>query len=102
MDSRARRRYDVVRCSVVGHVHYGLLIESADGERGFVDSADITDRPGEPWPAIGQQLMCVVLGYTKEGRLRGAARPLYAEMIAAADDPDRAAQEYEKRRQGMA
>jgi hypothetical protein len=39
MESQARRRYDVVCCSVVGHIRYGLLIESEEGERGFVDSS---------------------------------------------------------------
>jgi hypothetical protein len=99
MKSPARRRYDVVRCSVVGRVHYGLLIESADGERGYVDSADITDQPGEPWPEIGQQLPCVVLGYTKEGRLRAAARPLYVEIVATADDRVAAVEWYATMRQ---
>jgi hypothetical protein len=91
VESPARHRYDVVECSVIGHVRYGLLIESRDGESGFVDRAHITDRPGESWPAVGQPLRCVVLGYTKEGRLRAAATPLYVEMIAAADDPAAAA-----------
>lgn len=87
MESQARRRYDVVHCSVVGHARYGLLIESQDGERGFVDSSYITDKPGEPWPAVGQRLRCVVLGHTREGRLRAPAMPLYVETVAAADDP---------------
>lgn len=91
MESPARRRYDIVHCSVVGHAHYGLLVESQDGERGFVDRAHITDKPGEPWPATGRQLRCVVLGYTKDNRLRAAATPSYVETVAAADDPAAAA-----------
>lgn len=94
MESPARRRYDIVHCSVVGHAQYGLLIESEDGERGFVDSSYVTDTPGEAWPAVGQRLRCVVLGYTNNGRLRAAATPLYVEMLAAADDPVTAVQEW--------
>lgn len=94
MEPQARRRYDVVHCSVVGHAQYGLLVESEDGEHGFVDSSYITDTPGEPWPAVGRRLRCVVLGYTKEGRLRAAATPLYVEMVAAADDPVTAVDEW--------
>ena len=48
MESHARRRFNIVHCSVVGHAQYGLLIESEDGERGFVDSSYVTDTPGEP------------------------------------------------------
>jgi hypothetical protein len=87
MESQARNRYDVIHCSVVGHKHYGLLIESEDGERGFVDGIDITDKPGEPWPAVGQRLRCVVLGYARDGRLRAAAKPLYVEIVDGVDDP---------------
>ncbi|QIS10145.1 hypothetical protein [Nocardia arthritidis] len=94
MEPQARVRYEVVRCSVYGHAPYGLLIESEDGERGFVDSSYITDNPGEPWPAVGQQLRCVVLCYTGDGRLCAAAIPLYVEMVAAADDPAAAADQW--------
>lgn len=94
MEPQARRRYDVVHCSVVGHARYGLLVESEDGEHGFVDSSYITDKPGEPWPAVGRRLRCVVLGYTKDDRLRVAATPLYVEMVAAADDPVTAVDEW--------
>lgn len=87
MDSGARRRYDIVHCTVVGHVRYGLLIESEDGERGYVDSSYITDRPGEPWPEVGLQLRCVVLGYTRDGRLRVAATPTYVDVLAPTGDP---------------
>ncbi|MGW6448601.1 hypothetical protein [Lentzea sp. NPDC055074] len=87
MEIQARSRYDIVHCLVTGRVRYGLLIESEDGERGFVDSSYITDQPGEPWPELGQRLRCIVLGYAKDGRLRAAATPLCVEMVASADDP---------------
>jgi hypothetical protein len=48
----------------------------------------------EPWPAVGGRLRGVVLGYTKEGRLRVAATPLYVEMVAAADGPVTAVDEW--------
>jgi hypothetical protein len=56
MNVHVRCRYDIVDCVVLGHGPYGLLIESEDGERGFVDSSYITDTPGEPWPEKGQRL----------------------------------------------
>lgn len=87
MESPERRRYDVVNCVVIGHARYGLLIESEDGECGFVDSSDITDTPGEPWPAVGEDLRCIVLGHAKDGRLRVAVTPAYVDVVAAADDP---------------
>jgi hypothetical protein len=86
MDSPARCRYDMVHGSVVGHVRYGLLIESEDGERGFVDSSYISDGPGEAWPEVGRRLRCVVLGYTREGRLRVAATPTYVDVMASTGD----------------
>lgn len=97
MEPQAHARYEVVQCSVNGHAPYGLLIESEDGERGFVDSSYITDNPGEPWPVIGQQLRCVVLGYTRGGRLRVAATPRYVEMVAAAGDPAAANDQWSSR-----
>ncbi|WP_409496694.1 hypothetical protein [Amycolatopsis sp. cmx-11-12] len=94
---QARKRYDLVRCTVVGHVHYGLLIETEDGERGFVDSSYITDGIGEPWPAVGQQLRCVVLGYARRGnRIRVAATPSYVDALAAAEDGAAAAKAWRR------
>ncbi len=90
MEAPARRRYDIVHCTVVRHVHYGLLIESQDGERGFVDSSYISDRPREPWPEVGQDLRCVVLGYDRDGRLRTAAMPTYVALLASTGDPGEA------------
>jgi hypothetical protein len=52
-----------------------------------VDSADIRDRPGEPWPEAGRRLRCVALGYTREGRLRVAANPTYVEVVESTGDP---------------
>lgn len=86
MDPQARCRYDLVHCSVVGHARYGLLIESEDGARGFVDSSYVSDRPGEPWPEVGRRLRCVVLGYTRDGRLRVAATPTYVDVMASTGD----------------
>lgn len=94
VDSHKRRRYDVVSCSVVGHARYGLLIESEDGEQGYVGSGEISDKPGEPWPPVGERLRCVVLGYAKGDRLRGAATPSYVAKIATAEDPAAAADEW--------
>jgi hypothetical protein len=52
MESPVQRRHDVAHCTVVGHIHYGLLIGSAAGESGFESGAEDgprrcagTDRP---------------------------------------------------------
>jgi len=80
---RARKRFDPVECVVVGHIHYGLLIESEDGERGFVDRMYIGGAPGTPWPAVGTVLPCVVIGYTRRfNRLRVATMASYLKATA--------------------
>jgi hypothetical protein len=91
-----RRRYDVVEFTVTRWAHYGLLIESDDGEPGFVDSSYITDDVGEPWPVPGTRLRCVVLAIAKGGRISAAATPGYVAAIASATDPNEAATRWVK------
>jgi hypothetical protein len=98
VESPVRGRYDVVPCTVTGHVRYGLLIESEDGERGYVDSAYVTDKPGEPWPAVGDQVRAVVLNYVQGGRLRVATSPTYVEQLIATGDPVAAADAWRQQR----
>jgi hypothetical protein len=88
----------VVLCTVIGHVHYGPLIESEDGEQGYVDSTYVTDKPDEPWPAVGDQVRCVVLNYVQGGRLRVAASPTYVGGMIATGDPVASADAWRQQR----
>jgi hypothetical protein len=47
-ESPPRRRYDVDQCSITGHARYGLLIESQDGEPGFVDRSYMVPAADDP------------------------------------------------------
>jgi hypothetical protein len=86
---RERARYAVIEVTVVAHARYGLVVETADGERGWVeddlihDSRDIT----ATWPAVGTALPAVVLGRTNDGRMKLAARPADVRYAKAARDP---------------
>ena len=88
-DSRFRR-YALVQCQVFDHQPYGLLVQTGDGQRGFVDSGDIADEPVSPdrWPRIGESLPCVVMGYARDGRVRANSRPSYVAFIGATTDPE--------------
>ncbi|MGW4384404.1 hypothetical protein [Kitasatospora sp. NPDC004531] len=83
-------RYALVDCVVVVHRHYGPVTRTAPGDvPGYVDCLDLSDDPAAgraDWPAVGQQLTCVVLGTTKDGRLRLSARPRDVELVGAVAD----------------
>jgi hypothetical protein len=56
------------------------------GKNGFVDESAISDEPYAPpgdWPRIGELLLCVVLGVTRDGRLRLSSRPRDIELVRA-------------------
>jgi hypothetical protein len=82
-------RYSLVDLEVTGHQPYGVLVRTADGTSGFVDSADISDVPisRADWPPIGYRAAGVVLGVTRAGRLRGSLRPADVELVESVDDP---------------
>lgn len=61
---------------VTGAQHYGVLIETDSGERGWIEAEYLSDariRP-EEWPAAGTSLRGLVLGYTADGRIRVCLR----------------------------
>src|SRR5947209_8025121 len=81
-------KYTAIECTVVGHQPYGLIVQSENDERGFIDSIEISDSPaarGE-WPSKGQRLPCVVLGRTKDGRLRLSARQSDVMLVRTVDN----------------
>jgi hypothetical protein len=86
---RQRARYTVIDVTVVEHTRFGMIVATADGERGWVEDDlihDSRDR-GAQWPAIGATLTTVVMGYTADGRMRLAARPADVRYAKAARDP---------------
>lgn len=81
-------RYAIVRAVVVSHQPYGLIIRLASGKRGFVDS-DYVAMPYVPpdrWPAIGQEVVGVVLGVTDDQRVRLSLRPHEVELARSVVD----------------
>jgi hypothetical protein len=71
-------RYSVITCDVTGRLHYGLLVRAVEsGEAGYIDRAELGNSPltEEEWPVDGTSLRCVVLGYTRDGRLRLSSKP---------------------------
>jgi hypothetical protein len=84
-------RYDVVDCVVTGHHTDGLLVTLDSGERGVVERVTVEDAPlPSDWPAVGTRLPAVVLGRTRDGRLRLAGRPSYVALVRSAADPEAA------------
>ena len=61
---------------VTGAQHYGVLIETDSGERGWIEAEYISDARlrQEEWPAPGTSLRGLVLGYTADGRIRVCLR----------------------------
>jgi len=89
-----RRRYDVVHCTVAGHVRYGLIVTLDTGERGWIEEDRIRDDRSVDrvrWPAAGTQVDAVVLGVLKSGRVCLCSMPSYVEVIRHAIDPDASA-----------
>jgi hypothetical protein len=64
------------------------MVETASGERGWVDADDIADEVvAGDWPAVGTTVAGVVLGYTRDGRVRLATRPGYVKYVRESGDP---------------
>lgn len=81
-------KYEIVECVITGHAPYGLIIQSASGERGYIDSGDISDGPLEPkdWPTVGQAITGVAMSYLRDGRLVVSARPSDVALVRSAAD----------------
>lgn len=69
-------RGDEVDFVVTGAQHYGVLIETTAGEKGWIEEEYLsaTRLPREDWPQAGERLRGLVLGYAKDGRIRVCMR----------------------------
>ena len=72
-------KYAIVRGTVSGRQQYGALITLESGDRGFVDASYLVDTaegalPGPEWPEMGRTVEAVVLGTTRDGRVRLTTR----------------------------
>jgi hypothetical protein len=92
------RRFTLIDCDVTGHQRYGLLFRARDGRPGFIDSLEISDRPTDPreWPSVGERIICVVLGETRDGRLRASARGSDIVLVRAEPDAEHALSEWQR------
>jgi predicted RNA-binding protein with RPS1 domain len=98
-------RYSLVELEVTGHQPFGVLVKTDDGARGFVDQADISDVPigRDDWPAVGHRATGVVLGVTRQGKLRASLRPADVGLVKGVDDAQSAFTEWARiRDQGFA
>jgi len=71
-----RARGQEVGFVVMGVQHYGVLIQTDSGERGWIEAEYLSDAKlsqGE-WPEAGTSLRGLVLGYTADGRIRVCLR----------------------------
>ncbi len=69
-------RGDEIQVMVTGAQPYGLLIEANEGEKGWIETEYLSDTKLEPrdWPPVGTRLRGLVLGYTRDGRIRVCMR----------------------------
>ena len=69
-------RGDEARFTVTGAAHYGVLIQTDSGERGWIEDEYLNDRMlrREEWPPIGVSLRGLVMGYDSHGRIRVCLR----------------------------
>lgn len=90
MENSEYPKYSLVECRIVGHQHYGLVVRTVPGDRpGYVDESAISDQqyaPMNEWPGVGEALLCVILGDTRDGRLRLSSRPRDVALARAVVD----------------
>jgi hypothetical protein len=90
-------RYSIITFEVIGYADYGLLVRDVDsGARGFVDRADVADAPirADAWPAVGERVRGIVLGCSRDGRIRVHSGQEYVALIESLADPDSAMREW--------
>lgn len=70
------QRGEEVGFQVTGAQHYGVLIETEAGERGWIEEEYLsrTKLTREDWPPVGTRLRGLVLGYTADDRIRVCLR----------------------------
>jgi hypothetical protein len=61
---------------VTGAQHYGVLIRTDSGERGWVEAEYISETmlPRQDWPPVGTHLRGLVLGHAGDCRIRVCLR----------------------------
>jgi hypothetical protein len=90
-------RYAIITFEVIGYADYGLLVRDVEsGGRGFVDRADVADAPvrADAWPAVGERARGVVLGCSRDGRIRVHSGQAYVALVESLVDPDSAMREW--------
>lgn len=85
------RRWDVIDATVTGWAHYGVLIETDDGQHGFVHFTYVNP---PAWPEPGERVRGVVLGVEHLG-VRLAVMRGYVEAIEGAENPAAAARAWD-------
>jgi predicted RNA-binding protein with RPS1 domain len=65
-------RGDQVTFTVTGAQPYGVLIQTEQGERGWIEREYLSEAVlhQDQWPPVGTSLRGLVLGYTSDGRIR--------------------------------
>lgn len=88
MEEPPYRRFDLTGATVAGWAHYGLLIETDDGHRGYVDASYVNP---PAWPEIGTRVRGVVLGVAPNVGVRLALTRGYVAAVGGAEDRHAAA-----------
>jgi len=72
------RRGDEIEFEVAGAQHYGVLIRTNSGAPGWIEADHLSDSVvrREAWPPAGTRLRGLVLGVTRDGRIRVSLRPV--------------------------
>jgi predicted RNA-binding protein with RPS1 domain len=86
-------KYAIVTCMVTSRPDFGIFVEEIGSRQaGFVDTTDMADSVDQfsgP-PETGDNIRAVVLGRTRDGRLRLSMRPRDLKLVAALHDPEAA------------
>lgn len=92
MESDRLQRYAVVSGTVVSHPHYGVFLTTDAGDRAFVDSDYVADGDvrRDEWPQPGERVRGMVLGVTRDGRVRLTTRQSDLDLVDECVDASRA------------
>jgi predicted RNA-binding protein with RPS1 domain len=90
-------KYTVIECTVIGHRSYGLIVRLDSGESGFVDRSYIADTvlSIDEWPRVNTRIRGILLGYTRDGRVRVSARRRDRVLIESLNNPESALHEWQ-------
>ncbi|MFS8101787.1 hypothetical protein LFM09_32130 [Lentzea alba] len=92
MESERLRRYAVVSGTVVSHPPYGIFLTTDTGDRAFIDSDYVADGGvrRDEWPQPGERVRGMVLGVTRDGRVRLSTRQSDVDLVDEGVDASRA------------